>query len=177
MDQALFQTASVVTVVLGILFFYAWFTFNSMVRSKNSVAADYSDIDIQLKRRSSLIGNLVDTVKAYAKHEQNTFENIAKARAALDTSKTVKDAAQADNMLTHSLRSLFAVVENYPTLQANQNFKNLQDNIRHTEDLIAQYREEYNKSVLRFNNKILTFPNLYIASLFGFQKEEYFQIS
>jgi LemA protein len=146
-----------------------------MVRAKNAVAADYSDIDIQLKRRSSLIGNLVDTVKSYAKHEEHTFENIAKARSAIDTSQTVRDAAQADNMLTRSLRSLFAVVENYPTLQASQNYKQLQDDIRNTEDFIAMYREEYNKTVLRYNNKILTFPTLYLAHLFGFEKGEYFQ--
>ncbi|HCM38199.1 MAG: LemA family protein [Candidatus Gottesmanbacteria bacterium GW2011_GWB1_43_11] len=165
-----------VTISLGLAFLllYIWSAYNSMIRRRNQVKTDFSDIDIQLKRRSSLIQNLVDLVKDYARHEKETFENVAKARAAVDTSKTAGESARADNMLTQTLRSLFMVVENYPKLQASDNYKQLREDLVDTENLIAMYREDYNRSVQRYNNLIQTFPNLFVAQLFKFYEEEFF---
>ncbi|KKS54419.1 MAG: LemA protein [Candidatus Gottesmanbacteria bacterium GW2011_GWA1_42_26] len=132
-----------VTISLGLAFLllYIWSAYNSMIRRRNQVKTDFSDIDIQLKRRSSLIQNLVDLVKDYARHEKETFENVAKARAAVDTSKTAGESARADNMLTQTLRSLFMVVENYPKLQASDNYKQLREDLVDTE--FKFYEEEF----------------------------------
>lgn len=176
MEQSIFV---VLTVLGGILFFillYLWATYNTFIIRRNQVKTDLSDVEVQIKRRASLIERLATLVKEYTKHESATFENVAKARSALDTSKTVKDTARAENMLTDTLRSLFMVTENYPKLQANENFLSLQTELKATEDKIAQYREEYNLSVQQYNNLVQTFPNLLAAGLFQFQTEELFQV-
>lgn len=162
------------SAVLFVLLLYFWSAYNSFVKKHNQVLTDFSDIDIQIKRRASLIQNLADIVKAYAKHEKGTFEEVAKARSAADTSSSAKESAEANNMLSQTLKSLFAVVENYPKLQANENFQDLQNQLRGTEDLIAEYREEYNKTVLNYNTSIQTFPNLFAASLFNFKPAQLF---
>lgn len=154
---------------------YLWGTYNSFIFKRNQVKTDLSDIEIQIKRRASLIDELAKLVKGYAKHEEETFENVAKARSALDTSKTVKETARAENMLTSTLRSLFMVTESYPKLLANQNFLSLRDDLKETEDNIAKYREDYNLTVQNFNTSIQTFPNLLVAALFGFHEEELYQ--
>lgn len=114
-------------------------------------------------------------VKEYAKHEKGTFQGVARARSALDTSRTVQEAAQAESMFSKTLRSLFAVVENYPKLQASEGYQRLMADLKESEDLVAKYREEYNRSVQVYNNSIQTFPNLLVAGLFGFMEEELFQ--
>ncbi|MDP3726707.1 MAG: LemA family protein [bacterium] len=174
-QQNLFLILGSLSFILFILLIYLWSTYNSFIVRKNQAKTDLSDIKVQVKRRADLIERLAILVRDYATHEKGTFEEVARARSALDTSKTVKDTARAENMLTETLRSLFAVVENYPKLAANQNYLSLRDDLKETENLIAQYREEYNKSVQDYNNSIQTFPNLWTAFLFNFKEEEFFQ--
>lgn len=169
-----FMVLEVVSGVLAVLFLYVWATYNAIIKKRNQVKTDFSDIDVQLKRKGSLIQNLVELVKEYAKHEKETFQGVAQARSALDTSKSTHDTAKAENMLTQTLRSLFMVVEQYPKLVASENYKQLRDDLNETENLIASYREEYNRSVQDFNNFIQTFPNLLVATSFGFHEEELF---
>ena len=161
----------------GILFFvliYLWATYNTFIGARNGVKTDFADIDVQLRRRASLIENLAEIVREYAKHEKGTFTEVAAARSALNQAGP-KEAAKIDNMLTQALKSLFAVSEAYPKLQASTNYQRLQDDIKETEDNIAKYRETYNQTVLDFNTLIQTFPNLLVSSLFGFKDEELFQ--
>lgn len=166
-----------ITGIVVFVFLYIWSVYNSIIRKRNQVKTDFSDIDVQLKRRSSLIQNLADLVREYAKHEKGTFENVAAARSAVDTSKTAADQAKAENMLNQTLRSLFMVVEQYPKLQASDNYKQLRDDLNETENLIASYREDYNRSVQEYNNYIQTFPNLLVANLLHFPEEQLFQAS
>jgi LemA protein len=126
------------------------------------------------ERRASLIERLASLVKEYAKHESETFKQVAKARSAVDTSQSTKEAAKAENMLTDTLRSLFAVSESYPKLQANANYADLQSQLEETENLIAQYREQYNVTVQQYNNLIQVFPNLIPAAVFKFAEEDFF---
>lgn len=160
-------------ILIGLLFL--WSTYNNFIRSRNQVKTDYSDIDIQVKRKASLVEKLMMLTKEYAKHEKDTFENVAKARSALDSAKNVKDTAKAENMLSNTLRQLYVVVESYPKLQANDNYKNTIEELKQTEDKIARYREEYNLTVQSYNNQVQTFPNLLAARLLGFESEDLFQ--
>lgn len=173
--MSIFQIMSIISAVIGVILLYLLTTYNALVRLKNRVKTDFSDVDIQIHRRASIIQSLVDLVKEYAKHEKETFTGVAKARAALDNSKTAGEKAQADNMLTDTLRSLMMVTESYPELKADKNFQELHRDLLSTEDMIARYREEYNKTVERFNNMIETFPNLLVAGLFAFTSEPLFQ--
>lgn len=165
----------VIAGALVLVLIYLWTTYNSFIVSRNKVKTDFADIDVQLKRRASLIENLVEVVKGYATHEKSTFEEVAQARAALGQSKSAGELAQVERMLTKSLGSIFAISENYPQLKASDNFKQLSQDIKDTEDSIAHYRETYNQTVLDYNTHIQTFPNLLIAGLFGFKEEELFQ--
>lgn len=167
----------IIAGIAGLILLFLWSKYNSFVTARNLVKTDFADIDVQLKRRASLIENLVEVVKGYAKHEGSTFTNVAKARAALETASGPKESAKIENMLTQTLRSIFAVSEAYPQLKASENFKDLSTDLKETEDLIAQYREEYNQTVLSFNTQIQTFPNLLVARLFGFEEEELFDAS
>lgn len=166
----------IVAGVSVITLLWLWAMYNGFVVARNKVKTDFADIHVQLKRRASLIENLAAVVNEYAKHEKGTFENVTKARSAVDNTASAKDAAKAENMLTQTLRSLFAVSEAYPKLQASQNFQRLNDELKETEDNIAKYREEYNQTVLDYNTKLQVFPNLLVASLFGFKEEELFDI-
>jgi len=139
------------------------------------VDESWSGIDVQLKRRSSLIPNLVETVKGYASHESSVFENVTKARSALMTAGTPVAAAEANNQLTTALKSLFAVAENYPELKANENFKQLQTDLSDTEDKVAYSRQFYNSNVLDFNTKIKVFPAVLIAGSLGFKEYTFFK--
>lgn len=161
--------------VLVFLLLYLWATYNAFIGQRNQVKTDFADIDVQLKRRASLIENLATVVGQYAKHEKTTFEEVAKARSAVQTSVSPKQSAVAENMLSSTLRSLFALSERYPDLKASQNYQTLLVDIKETEDRVAQYREVYNQSVLEFNTLIQTFPNLMVAGLFNFSEEELFQ--
>ncbi len=175
MSSILFTIISFVLSILLIIALFLWSAFNLMVKKRNQVKTDFSDIDIQLKRKAALVDNLVDLVKQYAQHEKTTFEEVAKARSAVNQSQTPLESAQAENMLTQTLRSLFAVVERYPKLQASDNYKNLRQDLLNLENLIAKYREEYNLSVQKYNNLIQTFPNLLVAKLFKFEEAQLFQ--
>lgn len=159
-------------VVIGL-----WFlaTYNNLVTLRNRVREAWSQIDVQLKRRSSLIPNLVETVKGYAKHEKEVFENVTKARSALMGAGNPHEAADANNMLTGALKSLFAVAEAYPELKASENFKQLQEEISDTETKVAASRQFYNTNVLDYNNTLEMMPTALIANMFGFQKSEFFQ--
>lgn len=150
--------------------------YNGLVRTKIRVEEAWSDITVQLKRRIDLIPNLVETVKGYAKHEKGVFEEVTKARAAVAGANTVDETAKADNMLTGALKSLFAVAEAYPDLKANENFKQLQDELVDTEDKIQAARRFYNAAVREFNTKIKVFPTVIFASMMGFTVREFFEL-
>ncbi len=162
----------VLVVLLGILLVGMY---NGLVRSRLRVREAWSGIDVQLKRRSSLIPNLVETVRSYASHERETLENVTRARAQLDNAGTAGQAAQANNFLTQTLRSLFAVSEAYPDLKANTNFQQLQSELSDTEDKIAYARQFYNRNVLSYNGKVQTVPTAIIAGMFGFSAEDFFE--
>lgn len=165
-------------IVIGIVVLIGvWLlvTYNSLVVLRNRVKEAWSQIDIQLKRRSSLIPNLVETVKGYAKHEKSVFEEVTKARSALVGAKDPKQAAAANDMLTGALKSLFAVAEAYPKLEASTNFKQLQDELSDTETKIAASRQFYNTNVLDLNNSLDTVPSAWVGQIFGFKKEEFFK--
>lgn len=161
-----------IVVVLG---FVLVGMYNGLVAARLRVKEAWSGIDVQLKRRASLIPNLVETVKGYASHERETLESVTRARAMLDNAGTAQQAAQANNMLTSALRSLFAVSEAYPDLKANQNFLQLQADLTDTEEKISYARQFYNRNVLTYNTKLQTFPTVLIGGMFGFQAEEFFE--
>ena len=162
--------AVLVVLVVAIVVMY-----NGLVRSRLRVREAWSGIDVQLKRRASLIPNIVETVKGYAAHERQTLEAVTEARARLQQAGTPAQAAEANNQLTQTLRSLFAVAEQYPDLKANQNFLDLQRELADTEDKIAYARQFYNTNVLSYNAKIETFPSVIMANMFGFQPSEFFE--
>lgn len=161
--------------VVGLIVAFVWFVYNSLVVLRVRVKEAWSGIDVQLKRRADLIPNLVETVKGYAKHEKKVFKDVTEARSALMGAKSPAAAAQADNMLTGALKSLFAVSEAYPELKASENFKDLQRQLEDTEDKVAYARQFYNQQVLDFNTKIQLFPHVIIANVFNFKREEFFE--
>jgi LemA protein len=150
--------------------------YNGLVVLRNRIENAWSQIDVQLKRRTDLIPNLVETVKGYAAHEEGVFTKVTEARAALVKAEGVHDQAEANNMLTGALKTLFAVAENYPQLKADQNFLMLQEELAGTESKIAYARQFYNDTVLKYDNKRETFPSNIIANLFGFKEREYFAV-
>lgn len=165
-----------VVVALIVLFVvFLWMTYNGLVTSKTRVDESWAGIDVQLKRRSSLIPNLVETVKGYASHESQLFEKVTAARSALMSAGSPQQKAEADNMLSGTLKSLFAVSENYPELKANENFLGLQRDLSDTEDKIAYARQFYNGNVRDFNIKIKVFPNVLLAGMFGFKAAEFYE--
>lgn len=137
----------------------------------------WSQIDVQLKRRADLIPNLIETVKGYAKHEKEVFENVTKARSALMGANTVEEAQEADNMFKDAVKSLFAVAEAYPELKASDNFGKLQGELSDTESKIAYARQFFNSVVRDLNSKVVTFPSNLVASMFGFKQESFFEVS
>ncbi|HEY8767655.1 MAG TPA: LemA family protein [Dehalococcoidia bacterium] len=161
-----------VVVVVGFIFMGMY---NGLIRGRNRVKEAYSGIDVQLKRRIDLVPNLVETVKGYAAHEKDTFEAVTRARSMLQQAGTPADAAAANNMLTNTLRSLFAVAEAYPQLQAAQGFRDLQAQLADIEEKIAFARQFYNTNVLDYNNRIATIPTSVVAGMFGFAPEQFFQ--
>jgi LemA protein len=149
--------------------------YNGLVVLRNRFENAWSQIDVQLKRRTDLIPNLLETVKGYAAHEKEVFTKVTEARSALVNAQGVADQAQANNMLTGALKTLFAVAEAYPELKANQNFMMLQEELAGTESKIAYARQFYNDTVLKYDNKREKFPSNIIAGLFGFKDREYFE--
>lgn len=164
----------IIAVLLGIVVF-VWFVYNGLVTTKLRIKEALSQIDVQLKRRTDLIPNLIETVKGYAKHEKELFENVTKARSSLMNAGGVKEKAEANNMLSDTLKSLFAVSENYPQLKANENFAKLQDELTDTENKIAYSRQFYNSQVLDYNTKLQVFPSVLVAKAFNFKEEEFFE--
>ena len=160
-------------VLLLIVFLIA--TYNGLVQMRNRIEAAWAQIDVQLKRRFDLIPNLVETVKGYAAHEQGTFEKVTQARNMAMNATGPAEAAQADNVLSGALKSLFAVSEAYPDLKANQNFLNLQEELTGTEDKISYARQFYNDTVYKYNTKIQSVPANMIAGAFHFTEREYFE--
>jgi LemA protein len=160
--------------VIGLVLLYLWFAYNSLISAKVRIQEALSHIDVQLKRRADLIPNLVETVKGYAKHEKELLENVTKARTSLMSAESTQQKAEANNMLTQSLKSLFAVAENYPDLKASENFKQLQEELSDTENKIAYSRQFYNSNVMDYNTKIQVFPNVLIANMFGFKPADFF---
>lgn len=150
--------------------------YNALVRLNVRVDEAWSDITVQLKRRADLIPNLISTVKGYAKHEKGVFEEVTKARTAVMDAKGVQETADAENMLTGALKSLFAVAENYPDLKASDNFRHLQEELVDTEDKIQAARRFYNGSARDLNIKIKTFPTNIFAGQLGFKEREFFEV-
>ena len=165
----------VIVVVVVLLLLYGIATYNGLVRLRNRVENAWAQIDVQLKRRLDLIPNLVETVKGYAAHERQTLEAVIQARNMAMSAQGPAEQAQAENMITGALKSLFALSEAYPDLKANQNFLALQEELTSTEDRISYARQFYNDRVLRYDNKLETFPSNTIAGMFNFKPREYFE--
>lgn len=174
----MFASISPLWIGLGIALLpllYLWWTYNDLVRQSTEIDEAYGQIDVQLKRRTDLIPNIVETVKGYAKHEKEVFTDVTKARSALMSAKSPQEQAQAHDMLTGALKSLFAVAEAYPNLQANQNFIQLQKELSDTEDKIAYARQYYNTQLMEYNVKVKSFPSSLVASVVGYKERQFFQ--
>jgi LemA protein len=165
----------VIIGVVVLILLIIWGLYNGLIRLKNQIENAWAQIDVQLKRRNDLIPNLVETVKGYAKHEKSVFTEVTKARTAMMEAKTFSEKAKASNMVSDTLKSLFAVAENYPVLKANENFLQLQEELSGTENKIAYSRQHYNDMVMRFNTKIQLFPNNVFAGMLNFTKTEMFK--
>ena len=165
----------IIVILVVVLIGYVVLTYNGLVSMRNRIENAWAQIDVQLKRRYDLIPNLVETVKGYAAHERETLEAVIQARNAAMAAQGPQEQAQAENVITGALKSLFAVAEAYPDLKANQNFLELQEELTGTEGRIAYARQFYNDTVLRYNTRIQTFPPAIIASLFKFSEREYFE--
>jgi LemA protein len=166
----------IVIAVIAVIIIIGVAMYNGLVRANVRVDEAWSDITVQLKRRADLIPNLVETVKGYAKHEKEVFENVTQARAAIMGAKGVEETAAADNQFTGALKSLFAVAENYPQLKANENFAQLQAELTDTEDKIQAARRFYNGSARDLNIKIQTFPTNIFAGMLGFKKRAFYEL-
>jgi LemA protein len=168
----------VLLIILGIIVVLVLFViaqYNGLVRLRNRIENAWAQIDVQLKRRWDLIPNLVETVKGYASHERETLEAVIAARNAATTAEGPEAKAESENILTGALRQIFALSEAYPDLKANQGFLDLQEELTATEGRIAYARQYYNDSVLKYNNKIQTFPGVVIAGMLRFTAREYFE--
>jgi len=165
----------ILIVIGGIVVLWLILTYNRLITLSNRTKEAWSDIDVQLKRRYNLIPNLVETVKGYATHERELFERVTKARVLAMGAQTIKERGEAENMLSGTLKSLFAVAENYPDLKASSNFLELQRELRDTEDKIQASRRFYNGNVRDLNIKIESFPTNIVAGLLGFKKRDFFE--
>jgi len=165
----------IVIAVVVLVLLYVIVTYNGLVRLRNRIQNAWAQIDVQLRRRYDLIPNLVETVKGYATHEKGTLEAVTQARANAISAQGPAAQAQAENMISGALKSLFAVSEAYPDLKANQNFLSLQEELSGTEGRISYARQFYNDAVLRLNTKIQSFPSNILAGMFGFKEHEYFE--
>ncbi len=169
-------TSLILLIIVGIFIITAVGFYNGLVNLRNRCENAWSQVDVQLRRRYDLIPNLVETVKGYAKHERETFQKVTEARNMAINAQSVKEQEQAENMLTGTLKSLFAVAENYPDLKANQNFLMLQEELAGTEGKIAYARQFYNDCVMKYNTKQQVFPTNIVANMFNFQERDYFEI-
>ncbi len=164
-------------IILGVIILAVVAIYNGLVVRRNRCENAWSQVDVQLKRRYDLIPNLIETVKGYAKHEREVFQQVTDARAKAIGAGNVKDQGIAETQLQGALKSLFAVAEAYPELKANQNFMMLQEELAGTEGKIAYARQFYNDQVMAFNQKQQVFPANLIAGMFGFKEREYFEIA
>lgn len=165
-------------IIAGVIFFILgviWLTYNKLATGKVHISEALSGIDVQLKRRVDLVPNLIETVKGYARHEKDVFENVTKARSQLMQAQSLDEKAKSDNMLSGALKSLFALSENYPQLKANENFLHLQQELSDIEDKIAYARQFYNSNVRDYNTTLANFPQGMLGHAFGFKEEEFFQ--
>ena len=163
--------------IVAILVFFVFGKYNSFIILRNRIKNAWAQIDVELKRRYDLIPNLINAVKGYMKHEKDVFESVVKARTSAMDASTVKQQGEAETELTKSLKTLFAVMENYPELKSDQNVAKLQEELTSTENRIAFSRQFYNDIVMRFNSGIQVFPANIIAGMFNFKTEEYFVIN
>ena len=174
------STSTIVIIVIAgllvLLAFYVIGVYNKLVNARNKVDNQFSQVDIQLKRRADLIPNLVETVKGYAKHEEGTLTAVIEARNKAVSATTINDKVEANNQLTGALNKLFALSESYPELKANENFLSLQNDLKDTEDKITYARQFYNDSANGFNNLVMMFPSNIVANMFNFKKFDYFKI-
>ena len=166
----------ILVIIIAVLLVIAVGIYNSLIRLRNRCNNAWAQVDVQLRRRYDLIPNLVETVKGYAKHEREVFQKVTEARTKAINAATVKEQGNAENMLTGALKSLFAVIENYPELKANQNFLMLQEELAGTEGKIAYARQFYNDSVMKLSVKQQIFPSNIIARMFNFKEKDYFEI-
>ena len=164
----------IILAIVAVLVIFVWVTYNGLVTAKVRVDEAWSDIKVQLKRRLDLIPNLVETVKGYAKHEEKTFKEVVEARNKMATASGINEEVEASNAVTSALNKLFALSEAYPELKANENFMSLQADLKETEDKISYARGFYNDTVLTYNNLREQFPSSIIASMFKFEKLEFF---
>lgn len=166
----------IILIIAAVVVLWLIGAFNGLVSARNRVKEAWSDIDVQLKRRYDLIPNLVETVKGYAAHERETFDRVIQARSAAMGAQTIGEHAKAENQLTGALKSLFALSEAYPQLRAVESFVSLQGELTDTENKIQAARRFYNSNVLTLNNKTEQFPTNLVSTLFGFKKEEFFEL-
>lgn len=166
----------IILAVVAVVGIFIWATYNSLVTLRIRVDEAWSDINVQLKRRLDLIPNLIETVKGYAKHESTVFETVTEARSNVMSAQGVKDTAAAENQFEGALKSLFAVAESYPDLKADQNFRELQNELVDTEDKIQASRRFYNSGVTNLNTKIQTFPHNVVAAMFKFTNRDFFDV-
>ncbi|HEX3254804.1 MAG TPA: LemA family protein [Gaiellaceae bacterium] len=166
----------IVVVILVVLIGILVAIYNKLVRLRNRCENAWAQVDVQLRRRYDLIPNLVETVKGYAAHERETFEEVTKARTAAQQAQGVQEQAQAENMLTQAIGRLFAVAEQYPQLRATENFQQLQAQLAETEQKIAVARQIYNDAVLTYDNALETVPTNVVAGIFNFEPREYFEV-
>ncbi len=167
----------ILVIIVALVLIWAVSAYNGLVRLRQRVKNAWSQIDVQLKRRYDLIPNLVETCKGYMAHEREVLENVTKARAqAIEVRGGAAEQAKAENALTQTLRSLFAVAENYPQLKANENMLKLQEELTTTENRIAFARQHYNDQVMKLNTKTEVFPTNLIASAFSFEKKDFFEV-
>ena len=168
---------TIILAILAVVFLWVVFIYNSLIKFKNRAQEAWADIDVQLKRRYNLIPNLVETVKGYASHEKEIFTKVTEARAKAMGAKDPKEKGQAENMLSDTLKSLFAVSENYPDLKASANFLELQRELRDTEDKVQASRRFYNGNVRDLNIKLESFPANLIVGILGFKKMDLFELT
>lgn len=166
-----------ILIIVGILALFLVFTYNSLVKSKVRAEEAWSDISVQLKRRYDLIPNLVNTVKGYAKHEKEVFNQVTKARAQALQASGVNETTKAENQFEQALKSLFAVAEAYPELKADKNYQKLQDELVDTEDKIQAARRFYNSAVRELNIKVKVFPTNIFAGMLGFSEQDFFEVT
>ena len=167
----------VIIAIVVILILWYFMTYNSLVGLRNRVKDGWAQIDVQLKRRADLIPNLVETIKAYAKHEKDTLEDVVKARNTFVSANTPEEEMKASNELSNTISKLLMLQEAYPELKANTNFMSLQDDLKETEDKISVMRQFYNDTVMKYNNKVEMVPSCIVANMAHFKKETFFEVA